>query len=206
MLPPADPRLCHPRQKIGILAYGSLIADPGKLSPLITKRIGTETPFNVEYGRISETRGGAPTLVPHERGARVKAQILILAENVPFDRARNLLWLRERRKEDSGETYVEGNGPNDVLVREWKECPWVDTVLYTDFNATGKKALNAEELARHAISSVAKAKPGMDGITYLQNAENAGIKTPLTATYQAQILKHTDTQSLQKALKKAKSL
>ena len=59
---PAD----NPRSAVGILAYGSLIADPGvEIGPLIVRRIDTLTPFPVEYARFSATRGGRPTAVPH---------------------------------------------------------------------------------------------------------------------------------------------
>ena len=65
---PAD----HPRSSVGILAYGSLIADPGvEIGPLIVRRIETLTPFSVEFARFSATRGGAPTAVPHSSGKRV---------------------------------------------------------------------------------------------------------------------------------------
>lgn len=50
---------------IGILAYGSLINNPGdELAPLIIERIPCMTPFNVEYARLSLTRDNAPTLIP----------------------------------------------------------------------------------------------------------------------------------------------
>jgi len=63
--PPADPRCCHPRKQIGILAFGSLIQDPGpELEPRIVMRIKTLTPFPVEYARISRTtRGGCRTVL-----------------------------------------------------------------------------------------------------------------------------------------------
>ncbi len=42
----------HPKKKIGILAFGSLIKDPGaELLPKIAMRIKTQTPFPVEYDR-----------------------------------------------------------------------------------------------------------------------------------------------------------
>jgi hypothetical protein len=70
---------------IGILAYGSLIADPGsEIGPLIARRIQTVTPFSVEYARLSgKTRGGAPTVVPHAAGCPVKAEVLVLPMAFP---------------------------------------------------------------------------------------------------------------------------
>lgn len=168
-------------------------------------RIKTPTPFGVEYGRYSgKTRGGAPTLVPHQDGAPVDAEILVLDDAVPLDEARNMLWRRERRKEGTGEIYEEGTGPNHVLVREWTDSPCVEHVFYTDFNLSGKVATpQAAKLATKAIQSVKAAKPDMDGITYLKNNLASGIKTQLTADYEAEILKQTKTSSLEGALRKA---
>lgn len=68
---------------IGILAYGSLISDLGtEIGPLIVRQISTTTPFPVEYARLSQTRGGAPTVVPHSFGNPVKAEVLVLSDSV----------------------------------------------------------------------------------------------------------------------------
>jgi len=58
----------HRMGSIGILAYGSLIEEPGKeIEPLIReRRKGIKTPFSIEFARSSSTRDGAPTLVPVE--------------------------------------------------------------------------------------------------------------------------------------------
>lgn len=47
---------------VGILAYGSLIEEPGKeIEPRIIRRINDiETPFPIEFARSSKSRGGAP--------------------------------------------------------------------------------------------------------------------------------------------------
>jgi hypothetical protein len=197
----------HPKKKIDILAFDSLITDPGtELLPKITMRIKTLTPFGVEYGRISQTRGGAPTLVPHEAGAPVEGEILVLKDTVSIEEARNILWRRERRKEGTGEVYVAGATPNSVLVREWTESPCVGHVLYTDFNPEGKVAQpQAMDLAKRAIQSVKAAKKGMDGITYLKNNLATGVKTKLSVDYESEILKQTKSNSLLEALLKAKT-
>jgi hypothetical protein len=205
--PPADPSCRHPKKKIGILAFGSLIKDPGaELLPKIGMRITTQTPFPVEYGRLSgKTRGGAPTLVPHESGAPVSAEILVLDDDVSSEEARNMLWRRERRQEGTGETYSRGTGDNCVVVEEFHDDPCVATVLYTDFNPSGKiPHPTVADLAKKAIASVAAAPAGMDGITYLMNAIRSGIETPLTADYKAEILKQTVTLTLDDALKEVK--
>jgi len=74
---------------IGILAYGSLIIDPGpEIGPLIVRRITTVTPFVVEYARLSRTRGGAPTLVPHSSALPVKKVRYIPPPDHPWRRLR----------------------------------------------------------------------------------------------------------------------
>ncbi len=200
--PPADPSCRHPRKQAGILAFGSLIGDPGcELAPRIAMRIRTQTPFPVEYGRLSRTRGGAPTLVPHPKGAPVSAEMLILDDGTSVDQARDMLWRRERGKECSGERYTESPSDNAVLVREVHDSPWVETALYTDFNDGGKIAdPKPADLASAAISSVGKAEVGKDGISYLMNAIQCGIRTPLTGTYEDEILKQTGAPTLEEVL------
>jgi hypothetical protein len=199
--PPADPNCCHPPLPLGILAYGSLIQDPGpEIEPHIRLRIDTETDFPVEYARLSTKRGGAPTLVPHPNGAPVKAQILVLDDEVSADEAANRLWRRETGTQDRTQPYPVGTSPNSVQCQR-TTYPSVTTVLYTDFLPEGKiEHPTAAELAKAAIASVAKAAPGQDGITYLRNAIAAGTKTPLTDDYKAEILLQTGTESLADAL------
>lgn len=205
--PPADPSCRHPRKKVGILAFGSLIQDPGEeLQSKTFMRIKTQTPFPVEYARISgKTRGGAPTLVPHPDGAAVSAEILVLDDDVSIDDARDILWRRETRKSGTIHGYTEGTSPNSVLVRQLNDDPCVSTVLYTDFLEAGKvEHPEPVDLARRAIQSVHAAEEGKDGITYLTDAIASGIATPLTESYRSQILEQTNTMSLQEALRKAK--
>jgi hypothetical protein len=203
--PPADPTCRHPKKKIGILAFGSLIYDAGsELEPRIEMRIRTQTPFPVEYARFSAKRGGGPTLVPHESGSPVAAEILVLDDQVTIDEARNMLWRRETGKAGR-ETCPAGTLPNSVLVEQVTDDPCVSTVLYTNFHPAGKVANpTAEELAKHAIQSVGAAKEGEDGISYLIKAIGCGIQTPLTAAYREQILLATNAGSLEEALRKTK--
>ncbi len=203
--PPGDLRACHPKRKLAILAFGSLRYDPGFIGKHIAFRIKTETPFLVEYGRLSNSRGGGPTLVPHDNGAKVEAELLVLPDDMQLNRARDLLWRRERRKEDSSESYSAGIGPNAVLVRETSESPWAETILYTDFNASGKVTLSADALAKAAVDSVASAPENKDGISYLMSAMETGIQTPLTEEYRNAILHLTGVDSLADALIVAKT-
>jgi hypothetical protein len=204
--PPGDAACRHPKLQLGILAYGSLIKDPGtEIEPTIKLRLKTVTSFPVEYGRYSgKTRGGAPTVVKHDKGGPVAAELLILDDGISFEEARNMLWRRERRKEGSGETYVEDQSPNSVLVREVTDNPCVERILYTDFRPEGKIAMpDAVALAKAAIKSVKAADKGKDGITYLIDNLEAGIDTPRTREYVTEILRITKTETLQEALKAA---
>jgi hypothetical protein len=188
---------------IGILAYGSLIKDPGiEIDPLIVRRVPSRTPFPVEYARLSETLGGAPTVAPHTRGDPVKAEVLVLADSVPVEKAKSLLWRRETRKEYSGQLYRESSSPKSVVIRDdVRGFCGLDHVLYTDFNPKGKcENPDPHSLACAAIRSVTKARPGEDGISYLMKLICVGVETTLTPRYVAEILALTGTGSLAEAL------
>ncbi|MBZ5554571.1 MAG: N-6 DNA methylase [Acidobacteriia bacterium] len=203
--PPADPRCCHPPRtmsSVGILAYGSLINDPGiEIGPSIVRRVPTTTPFAVEYAWLSKTRGGAPTVVPYSSGNPVNAEVLVLSDSIRLEEARSMLWRRETRKELSGQLYSERNSVNAVLIRDVPGFCGLDHVLYTDFNPQGE-LVNPDplSLARAAISSVPKASPGQDGISYLMSLIQVGVETALTPSYVAEILALTGTTSLAEAL------
>jgi hypothetical protein len=191
---------------VGILAYGSLIRDPGwEIRPLIARAIETTTPFPVEYARLSRKRGGAPTVVPHELGGPVEAQVLVLLDTVSLAQAKDLLWRRETRNEGSNLRYRENPSPKAVLVRDWPG--WgLDHVVYTDFHPTGKLSMpDPGKLADAAVNSVAKAPDGRDGISYLMDLIGDCVKTPLTDQYQAAILAQTGTSSLSEALESEKA-
>ncbi len=190
---------------IGILAYGSLIGDPGdEIGPVIKDRIPTETPFPVEYGRFStSTRGGAPTVVPHTSGKPVAAEILVLSSEVSLDEAESMLWRRERRKEGSGEKYRRRTTRNAVLVEDSPNFHGIEHVLYTDFNTTGKISSPAPRvLAEAAVKSVFVAARGMDGISYLIDLTSKGVITELTEKYKEEILTLTHSNDLMEALQK----
>lgn len=187
---------------VGILAYGSLMSDPGtEIIAVLTRRIPTMTPFPVEYARLSGTRGGAPTVVPHSSGNPVKGEVLVFSEAVSVEEATNLLWRRETRKERSGRTYRESTSPNVVVIRDQPGCCELDHVLYTDFNAGSKlRDPDPRALAEAAIGSVTKAPPGKDGISYLMDLLDRGVETSLTPKYVDHILALTGATTLAGAL------
>lgn len=193
--------------RLAILAYGSLIDDPGKeLEPLICDRVeGVDTPFLVEFARSSSSRDGAPTLVPVENGgASVPGVLQVLNSDVDRAQAEDLLWRRETRKESSEKHYSPpaNPGPNNVLVKNKPNLGGVDVVLYTHVGANIDN-LSADHLAGLAIESArgnAGAK-GEDGIAYLISLKKHGISTPLMPEYEAEILKQTGAYSLEEARK-----
>ncbi len=194
---------------VGILAYGSLIEDPGPeiMAAQVRIEAGVSTPFKVEFARTSATRGGAPTLVPVTRGGNhVPAHIIVLNDNVSKNEAFDLIWRRETRQIGSGRHYVRrGNpGPNTTVVRNAGKMRGVETVLYTEIGAN-ITPLTARELARLAVESVGSAAPGMDGISYLIDALARGLKTPLSGPYEAEIKRLTGASSLKQALQELQS-
>ena len=140
-------------------------------------------------------------MVPHPRGQRVKAEVLVLGDSTHEDEAKSLLWRRETRKEGSGERYRDSCSPDAVVIRETANLTDLDHLLYTDFNSTGKiDDPDPRVLAAAAVDSVLKAPSGRDGISYLMELVHFGVMTPLTARYQVEILTLTDTSSLEEAL------
>lgn len=196
---------------VAILAFGSLIDDPGtELKSVTVDRRVVQTPFPVEYGRFSGSRAGAPTLVPVENGgAPVKAMLLVLRGDVDVQEAKNILWRRETKRVGSGRPIPERNNPtgNSVLIKKLPEVEGVDDVLYVDFPPDGKiRTPTATDLALAAVKSARALSDDEDGITYLQKAMQAGIETPLTAGYQATILELTQTNSLEEARAKIRAV
>lgn len=196
---------------IAVLAYGSLIEDPGKeLKPLVSRQIpDVETPFSVEFARSSCSRDGAPTLVPVDvGGASVRGVLLVLDAGVDRAQAEDLLWRRETRQESSDSHYARPPKPgnNHVLVECVNGLAGVETVLYTKIGANVGKP-TAELLAELAIDSARSAAGARrtDGINYLETAIRQGIETPLTADYRAAILGKTGAASLKEAYERIRS-
>lgn len=187
---------------IGVLAYGSLITDPGPelQAVILSRRDGVSTPFAVEYARSSVGRKGAPTLVPvAERGASVLATIFAVA--VSADEAAHIVYRRETGKIGTARKYVEpvDPTPNTVIIERFANLEGFDVVLSTRIGAN-IEPLSADTLATLAIKSAREAAPGKDGITYLMNAMRSGIVTPLTSAYEAAILAETGARDLAASL------
>ncbi len=191
---------------IGILAYGSLIEDPGKeIEPLINNRIiGVKTPFSIEFSRTSKSRGGAPTVVPVEMGGQsVKATILVLSDMVTQNQAEDLLWRRETRNESSDRHYrkTKTQTLDTVVIKSIADFEGLKTVLYTSIGANISNP-TAEELAKLAIESAEcnDTPEGKDGISYLMSVKRQEIVTPLMEAYENEILSRLSVGTLEEAL------
>lgn len=193
-------------RRVGILAYGSLLEEPGgELAPRIVERMpGTQTPFRIEFFRASPMRGGAPTVVPVENaGAAVRGTVLVLDKSVSIEDARDLLWRRETRREGTAQRYREpvGTDPNQMLAVELPDFAGMDVVLYARFGSTLSNP-TPEELADLAIRSVGTeaGSKGLDGISYLISLKRQGIATPLMPAYEQAVLRRVGATSLEDAL------
>jgi hypothetical protein len=191
---------------LGILAFGSLIDNPGQeISEIEIERIVCETPFNVEFARTSSTRGNAPTLIPVEEGGqRVKAVIIVLNSETNIDRATSILWRRELRKTNRVENYTHSDNPslNKVVVKKLTDFKNVQTVLYTSIGCNITQPLTSELLADFSINSILSqaGQEEKDGLRYLLLAKRNGIVTALSGDYENQILKKTESKSLEQAI------
>jgi hypothetical protein len=108
---------------VGILAFGSLIDDPGpEIDAAFTgRKLNVRTPFRVEFARASTKRYGAPTLVPVQQGgASVPGQILLV--NVSEREAKDRLWRREIDKIGLGGHYIHriDPGPNMLIIDRYE--------------------------------------------------------------------------------------
>ncbi|MEW8086503.1 MAG: hypothetical protein AB2823_13125 [Candidatus Thiodiazotropha endolucinida] len=191
---------------VGILAYGSLIEDPGaEIESLINDRISNvKTPFSIEFSRTSSTRGCAPTLVPVKTGGKcVEATILVLSDTTTQALAEDLLWRRETRNELSDKHYkkTQGNNLNKVVVESIPNFNGLDAALYTSIGANIKNP-SASELAKLAIKSAQcdTVPEGKDGISYLISVKRQKIVTPLMGDYENEILSQLGVYSLEEAL------
>jgi len=196
------------KHKIGILAYGSLIDNPGdEIRKLEIGRIQCITPFKVEFSRFSSGRSGAPTLIPvSDGGNNVSGQIILLTNEVGIEEAKSMLYRRERNKVNTDIVYrhIDNPGVNTVIVKALKNFRDVETVLYTSISCNIAQAITAELLAHHAIESILlpAGDEGRDGLRYLRDAKKNGIVTLLSPNYENQILLLTGTTTLDEAIEK----
>lgn len=197
---------------IGVLAYGSLIANPGtEIEQCTYKKIeDIDTPFSVEYARKSSTRANAPTLVPvaNKTAASVKASIFVLNREIKINIAEEILYRREiHRVGDMNKTYQSPTNPNvnSVQIKSINNYGGVDKVLFTSIGANIPEIIDdsrtdeekAQLLADLAIGSVTDKtfSNKKDGIYYLDSAIKNGVITRLTDLYRNAILQKTENSS-----------
>ncbi len=187
----------------GILAYGSLINNPGsELSEIIIGRIKCITPFSVEFARKSRKRSDGPTLVPVQVGGLpVNSEILVVHNAVSLDELKNILWRRETGN-DVG-VYTDVISPNKVYVDSLINFCGISTVLYTRIGSNIDE-LNSSTLADLAIQSILleAGKTQEDGVRYLLNTKQNNIVTAFSAEYEKEILRKTKTSNLEEAIVK----
>jgi len=173
-----------PQRPLAILAYGSLLYDPGSLAPLVVGLVPCRTPFPVEYGRASGRWGGGPVLVPHPKGAPVDGALLLLADHLELGQAVDMLSEREGLEGPRGVVQVEIPGERLVLAASMpRNLPAPD--------------MTPDALARRAIASVPSGP--RNGVAYLAAALRSGVVTPLSPGYRDAVLAAAGAPSLEEA-------
>ncbi|WP_394908083.1 hypothetical protein [uncultured Mesonia sp.] len=197
--------------KIGILAFGSLIDNPGEeIKEIEIERINCKTPFKIEFARISSSRNKGPTLIPiqdNSKGKKTNAQIIIIDHKTNMNEAKSILWRRECHITDKSKKFKDLTKPTskNVMIEVLENFCNVEKVLYTYFLPQDEyNDLTPIKLADFAIESIlSKAgKEKKDGIRYLLLAKKHGIRTQYSDDYEKQILLKTDTNSLEEAIEK----
>jgi hypothetical protein len=180
---PASKRV--PRRQVAILAYGSLIEDPGyELAPLVVDREERTTPFRVEFCRASRRWGEGPVLAPHPAGAYVAGELLVLHPGVGLGRAMELL----RRRE--------GMPPADAVVEVGAAGRLVIIAAALPHNLP-RPDMRPRALARRAATSVVRGP--RNGVAYLRAVLATRVRTPLTQPYADELLSLSQASTLEEA-------
>lgn len=193
-----------PPPQIGILAYGSLLSDPGaRLTGLIEKRLdGVQTPFPVELARACSCRDHAPTLAPvNAGGARVRGALLLARPSVSETTLTDALWQRETRTERRDEATTPET--KDLLIRRARpleEEHNLRRVFYAHLKANidDRRPGRLAELAIESARSDA-GRRREDGIAYLIDLKAEGVTTPLMPAYEEELLRRVGAATLEDA-------
>lgn len=179
---------------ISIFAYGSLIDNPGEgLKDHIIYSFDCVSPFSVEYARKSSARKGAPVLVISEDGGKVHGRILVTDFPITPE---NLKQVKELVKEREG---AQAENIKTMEIGNIKEVIYCD-IRHNIENPDGSMLAN---LAIESVKNCKKeGKQDKNGIKYLINNIKNGIITPLTLVYKNEILRITESSSLEEAEKK----
>jgi len=163
-----------------------------------------QTPFPVEYARRSQSRAGAPTLVPMPTGcgASVKAVVLVLKKYTRKKKAMNFLYRRELHREGDLKVFYDDQSQRKkrdaLIIESLKNHCGLTVVYYAALKPTFIKILDdnpsqdekADVLAEAAIASVTQEtyKKELDGMQYLADNIEAGVITELTEDYRQALL------------------
>jgi hypothetical protein len=178
-------------RRLAVLAYGSLIHEPGdELDGLTRARRPARTPFRVEYGRASERWGGGPVLVPHPAGANVDGVLLLLKDEVTLGEAVSALARRE------------GADPKHIV--EAMLGPGVTALVANLPHNLAEYEMTPPALARRAIQSAGAGE--RNGVSYLRAALRSGIRTPRTVAYAREVCAAVGTSTLEEAEQRLSSL
>lgn len=194
------------KMRIGILAYGSIITDPGyEIENSTIERRTVLTPFRVEFARKSKKRDDAPTLIPvEEGGSYCEAKLLVLKENTGLNYAKDILYRREIGQVGNTNRHYnpDPSNENQVYVEPLLNAFEMDYVLYTKIKANIDN-LTPENLADLAIESAKKdvGKNRKDGIIYLKEMKENNIHTVLSDDYENEIKKKMTALTLEEAWK-----
>jgi hypothetical protein len=125
--------------------------------------------------------------------------------DLPEQEAKDRLWRRETDRVGQGGHYFDRRRQqsNTVIIDRYEDIGDVAIVLAARFPAN-LVPLNAEVLATLAIESAQQLDNGRDGISYLLHAKRNGIVTPLSGPYEREILRRTQSNTLEDALKKVR--
>jgi hypothetical protein len=198
-------------QRIGLLAYGSLRWHPKELADVLDLKGATdvETPFPIEFARTSTARrDGCPTLVPVESGgARVAAKLIPFRAGISVPEAQTRVWRRELLQTHGTYDGERNHGPNKVYVEPVEQhYDGFDLVLAVRIGPNIDR-VDPGRLADLAIQSARRpaGERREDGISYLVEAKNQDITTPLLPEYEKAILRRLAVASLEEAWEVARS-
>jgi hypothetical protein len=171
----------------GVLAFGSLIWEPGELAELDKAgEIICLTPWPVEFARSSRSRHWAPTLVRVQNGAQVAARVLLYRSDAEL--VKTTLACRE--------SIDLRSHPNSVRQCQ-VACAECQPIWYTALSPNIAD-LRPDCLARLAIASV-KPCTEKNGIRYLAECIKLGVRTAMTQSYHAEILRVSHQNNLEEA-------
>ena len=109
------------RNRVGILAYGSLHADPGPgLTPYVERRITLTTPFPVEYVRSSPTRRARRYWCRCRQATarQAPAKVLVLTPEVVDRETAGVLLQRRKLDQASDDDMWFAADAEEMAVRE----------------------------------------------------------------------------------------